>query len=238
MADNYKTTRKSDETIRLTVLTNVCRMMINRGKINNKNIPIDKENKKNPIKEPYQNDKINNDQFYDYIKKKNDDDVYRIPLDTGFVNASGDEKAVWDGKTLVVKIIANKINELSNNTTFNDFYNANQNNHKIVIVDEISDKSKISVKAQKYYNTEIFLKDDIMIDLMGYISAPIRCEILEAAEIEHIINMKIGEIKENDQICEYYNGKAGQIMRIISPSSGNAQEVRYRKISEPRIQSK
>ena len=85
----------------------------------------------------------------------------------------------------------------------------------------------------KKKNIEVFDRDFFMLDLMSHVCAPTSCNFLTEEEVlEYIDNPKIAKIHENDPLTRYYNGKRGQILRIIRPSLNNSIEVGMRRVIE------
>lgn len=248
MSENYVNLYKDDETIRLTVLSNICRMMIRRGVLD-----INKHTNKNPGSGPSESgdieqiskmDPIDNNSFLKHIGKRSDNGVYVIPTDVHFKDdmlrtdegKRKDENIDFDGSKLVVKIIPQKITDITNSQIINDFLKTHVNHHKLMVFDSISEKAHASIR--KHYNLEAFDKDSLMMDLMSYICAPIGCMLVNTSDMKHIINPKIAKIHENDPMARYYSAKKGDIVRIIRASANNSMDVAYRRVIDPKPVSK
>lgn len=265
-SENYENLYFSEETIRLTVLTNICRMMVMRGymDINKYKKPSedpdnsdlvdavtvsdsenpdnsDSENSDNSesvnaviIRSPISN-KIDNSLFLPFIEARVDNNTYVFPMDKPYRDqreGKADANADFDGTSVIVKIIPQVVKDITNSPLLNDFFKTYPNNHKIVVFDGLADK--VYSLLNKKRNIEVFDRDYLMIDLMAHTGAPVWCELVTEKDIAYITNPKIAKIHENDPLCRYYNGKKGMIMRIISPSLNNSEEIRYRKIIEPK----
>ncbi|VBB18396.1 DNA-directed RNA polymerase subunit 5 [Yasminevirus sp. GU-2018] len=246
MSETYVNLQFNDEKIRLTVLTNVCRMLIKRGYMN-----IDKYKKTNDgsgakkqkpeqlgkqvVDPPSEHDPIDNELFLPFIGSRVDNNVYIIPLDTNYRDereAKSEGHVDFDGSSVIVKIIPQVVKDVANSPILNDFFKTYSKHHKIVIFDGMSDKVYNTFRRKK--NAEAFDRDALMIDLMSLDGAPISCEFVSLEDIAHITNPKLPKIHENDPVCRYYNGKKGQIMRVVRTSINNSQEIGYRRVDDPK----
>ncbi len=223
---------KDEEVMRITVLTNICRMMITRGHMDKKKYSLlDEPNDDlddDLDDESDVNRNIDDTKFLKLIEKRNDTNTYKIHLDTPFKNESGKHDSEFDGSVLIVKIIPQKITDTANSVLFNDTLKTYANNHKLIVFDSISYKAYKNLKKKK--NTEIFEKDDLMIDFMAYECAPVSCELIDQEDIGYIINGKIAKLCENDPMARYYNVKKGGIVRIVRRSLNNCRELGYRRV--------
>jgi len=86
----------------------------------------------------------------------------------------------------------------------------------------------------KKKNVEAFNRDFFMMDIMSHVNAPNKVEFVTRDEFSHITNPKVGKIHDNDPTCRYFNGKQGQIMRLISPSINSSVSVNYRLVIPPK----
>lgn len=90
--ENYVNLYFDDEKIRLTVLTNMCRMLVTRGYMNIKKyspmlvdgVPV--ASKRSIVEQPSVNDHIDNSLFLPYIEKYVDNNTYIIPLDSPYMD--------------------------------------------------------------------------------------------------------------------------------------------------------
>lgn len=230
---NYVNLYKDDETIRITILTNLYRMMITRGYISLDRYRLEDRTseKENVVEQATNNDLIDNSKIYPLINKRLENNIYKIKLDKAYVDER-QEKNDFDGKTIVVKIIPQIVKDITNSPIVNDFLKSYTNYHKIIIFDGMTDR--VSNTISRKYNLEAFEKSYLMIDLMSHYCAPLRCDILNDDDVKHIINPKFSKILENDPLAKYYNAKRGNIMRIERTSLNNSNDVGYRRVIEPK----
>lgn len=237
-SESYINLHKDEETIRLTVLTNICRMMVVRGYMDKKKYALTPESAKRPgpISQTSDSDPIDNKLFLPYIEKRTDNSVYTIPLDIDYKDERDNKKKgdvpEFDGSMLVIKLIPQKVTDIENSPLFNEFNKTYAKYHRIIVFDGMSDKAYNSVRRRK--NLEAFDRDGLMIDLMSYIASPISCEIVTEDDTKHIINPKIAKIHENDPLARYHSAKKGQILRIVRASINNSTEVAYRRVTDPK----
>jgi DNA-directed RNA polymerase subunit H (RpoH/RPB5) len=240
-SENYVNLYFSEEKIRLTVLTNICRMMVTRGYMDadkykfDPEKPLEKEVARTVIEQPSSNDKIDNSLFLPFIQNRVDNNTYIIPLDTPYRDqreGKGDANVDFDGSTVIVRIVPQVVKDISNSPLLNEFFKTYNNNHKIIVFDGMVDK--VHNVLSKKRNVEAFDRDYLMIDLMSHRCAPVACSLVTEEDINYITNPKISKILENDPLCRYYNGKKGSIMRIVRSSLNNSEEIVYRKVIEPK----
>lgn len=225
-SENYVNLYFSEEKIRLTVLTNICRMMVTRGYMDKDKYTKNDENG---------NNKIDNALFLPFIDTRVDNNTYIIPLDTPFRDqreGKGDATVEFDGSSVIIKIIPQVVKDISNSPLLNDFFKTYNKNHKIIVFDGMADK--VYNVLSKKRNVEVFDRDYLMIDLMSHKCAPVSCSIVTEDDINYITNPKIAKILENDPLCRYYNGKKSSIIRVVRSSLNNSEEVVYRKVIEPK----
>jgi hypothetical protein len=246
--ETYANLRFSEEKIRLTVLTNICRMMMRRGYmdgekykkkegLNDSNKQSINNNVRNVrVDPPSIYDPYDNDLFLPFIGNRVDNNTYIIPMDIPFrdqreANVEG-VNLDFDGLSLIVKLIPQVVKDVSNSPILNDFFKSYNNNHKIVVFDGVADKVHNIIRKKK--NIEVFDRDYLMIDLMSIDSAPAKCGFVTLKDIEHITNPKFSKIHENDPLARYYNAKYKDILHVERTSINNSREVGYRKVIEPK----
>jgi hypothetical protein len=223
--------RKDEETIRLQILTNVCRMMVLRG-----NLDISKYCHAEFIDENFNNINIHlssiidNTKFEPMIGQRSDRNTYIIDIDIPFEDETKSNN--FDGTRLIVSIIPQKIKDIKNSDMINEIFKRYPTNHKLFIVDEIIDKASIALTRAG--NVEVFIKDNITIDLMSYQEAPHRCTLDKTGAGNYIVRPNIPRMHENDPLSKYYNGKIGDTLQIIGNTVTNCFERRYRRIIEPK----
>lgn len=223
---NYINQYKDKETVRLTILTNICRMLVRRGYLNYDKYKKDSKSSDSKIYVS-KYDTIDNNKFIDFIGKKNDANVYKIDLDIPYINQNiSDSK--FNGNNVIVKIIPQSVKDVTNSPLLNEFLKSYKTYHKIVIFDSISER--VYTYLNSIPDVEVFEEARLMIDLMSHISAPIECSILQDKDISHLVNPKLCKILENDPLSRYYNAKKGNIVRILRASLSNNVEVGLRRV--------
>jgi DNA-directed RNA polymerase subunit H (RpoH/RPB5) len=192
--------------IKQKVLTNILKMLCNRHIVN-------KENYDSYLK--------------NVLSQDSDDNVYKIKLD---------KPELYYGKltdkTYYVKLLNQKITGISKTSNIGDFIYPRKNQPKLIVVSSASSKAVQQLK-EEFLHSEVFTQDELMIDIVSHIIVPIH-EILSEEEtkifLEDYLLKKRGipKIFINDPVCKYYNGKVGQIFRIIRPSEASGQSIYYR----------
>lgn len=214
--------KKDSETIRITVLTNVIKMLNNRKWINDNNV---------------------NKEIEKIVKSQNDNHIYVINLDvklnevlTYYPLEEGEERKFPEGfigNTVVVKLLPQKITSVSKSPIIQEFFNEYKKNHKILIVDSISDKSKAQITSAKYI--EVFSEPYFMLNLMDIVCCP-KYEVLTPAqtldflESYHLTRKQMKKMFDNDPASQYFFLKKKQIVRIIRDSEISGKSVDYRLI--------
>jgi hypothetical protein len=231
-SENFINLKKNENNVRLTVLTNICRMMISRGYMDiNKYRMKEKSKRKSPVEPEY--DHIDNDKFLPFIEKRMDDNIYKIPLDKNYVDERTDNKDnKFNGSKLMVKIINQNMKDITNSPVVNDFLKSYDNYHKIIVFDDM--ENKVYTKIHIMPNAESFNRDYLMIDMMSHQCAPISCSLVTNDDISYINKPNLPKMASNDPLTRYYNGKKGNILRVIRPSLNNSQEVALLKITDPK----
>ena len=205
--------KKDAETIRKTVLTNLIKMIAERGYI------------KKSLEKNIQS-----------IEKLKDDDVYQISLDINIkTNIDKQTNDKFDGSVVMIKIIHMKIQGIAKIPSVKDFINSYKNYHKIFIFDSISEKAKSTIADIP--NTEAFNEVFFMINIVDYIDSP-KYELLTEEESKEVIETYILKKKEmmkmltTDPIVDYFNLKRGDIIRIIRPSEQSGKSIAYRIVAK------
>lgn len=244
-SENYASLYFSDEKIRLTVLTNICRMLVTRGYMSSEKYKlspdsrpanVNKDIKKIMVEQPSANDKIDNSLFLPYIETITDNNVYTLPLDTPYKDekhTKEDEASTFDGSMVVVKLIPQEVKDITNSPILNEFLKTYKKYHKIIVFDKMAAKVYTSTNREK--NAEVFDRDFLMIDMMSHCEAPLKCEFVSPTDLNFIANPRVGKLYENEPLSRYFNGKMGMYMRILRSSINNSIEVGYRKIIEPKF---
>lgn len=207
--------KKDKENIRRDVLTNITKMLYGRELIDDKSMT-----------------KLSED-----IKKKSDDDVYKIKL-TKNIKLDSDNKEYikkFDGTEIVIKIIHQKIQGIAKMPIIKDFLTQYQNNHKIFIFDGISDKAKSNLMDN--LNVEVFTESYFLLNIIEHVDSP-EFKLLTEEEEKEVMDSYIFKKKEmkkiltTDPIVHYFNLKRGNIIRIIRPSEQSGNSVDYRIVAK------
>lgn len=223
--------RKDVETIRRTVLENIIKMLANRKWIYKENIQK---------------------KLDEVVKNQNDDNLYKISLDVHLGSFSTydpqhdkfddkKKKKEKDGKeinqfidnTVTVKLLPQKVTSIGKSPIISEYISNYTNMHKILVVDNISDKSKHQLLSNRYL--EIFEESFFMIDLLSHVCSP-QYEILSPAETEiflksyNVTKNQMKKMLDSDAASQYLYVKRGQIVRIIRSSELTGEAIDYRII--------
>jgi DNA-directed RNA polymerase subunit H (RpoH/RPB5) len=207
--------KKDRETIRKHVLTNIVKMLNERGLIDEKNIQKSLED----------------------IKKGKDDDIYKINL-TKNIKADGEDKEYikkFDGSSVIIKIIHQKVQGIAKMPVIKDFITQYPNNHKIFVFDSISDKARSNLMDMQ--NIEVFNESFLMINLVDHIDSP-KYELLTEDEGKEVLDSYILKKKEmmriltTDPVVTYFNLKRGDIIRVIRCSEQSGKNIAYRIVAK------
>lgn len=200
--------KKSSETIRATVVTNIVKMLTERGL-------IDRQKMTGMIK---------------YLTEHSpDDNQYKIELDVPVKSYINDK--TFEGKYAMVKIIPQKVTGFNKSPIIKDFLDNNQKHHKILVFDGISEKAKHFIENTP--NVEVFIESFFMINLIEHVDSP-KYQVLSDEDIEKLLktyNVKrnqLEKILDSDPVCKYYNLKRGQVLRILRNSEQTGKGVAYR----------
>lgn len=233
-SEKYISLYKTNEIIRLTVITNICRMLVSRGYMDIEKYKSDgKLKRKNPADSPSVSDRIDNDKFLHFINEKTETNVYTIPLDVHYKDDRlhhNNDILDFDGSKIIVKLIPQKVKDITNSPVVDEFLKNYDRFHKIIVFDEMSDK--VYNTLNKKYNVESFDRDYFMIDMMSHECAPIECTILADTDISHILKPNISKISSNDPLVRYYDAKKGNILRVVRPSLNNSREIALLRVGE------
>lgn len=207
--------RIDTETIREKVLSNIIKMIYHRGWIKRENI----ESKTKSI-----------------LNDANDENLYKVKLDVKlgsyptyeFSNANNTE---FDDNIVYIKLVPQKVTSVGKSPIILDFLTIHKQSHKILIVDEISDKSRNAIMTTKYI--EIFVEKKIMQNVMEHVFSP-TYEILTPDESTQLLKeyqltkrqMKI--MFDSDPVAQYLFLRKGRIVRIIRNSEASGNAVDYR----------
>lgn len=142
-------------------------------------------------------------------------------------------------KTLAVKIIFQKITGINKSFGAPEFLSTYKDTPKIIIVEEIGKKvaQHISKNAP---NTEIFLQEELMINIIDHEIVP-KHILLSQEDRDMVLNKynvkkkEMPKIYNSDPIARYYNMQPGDICKIIRPSTRCGQYPTYRLVIKASI---
>jgi len=197
---NLNQIEKNEGEIRITVLTNIVKMLSER-------MIIDKSKIETMI------NKLVND-------KRVDESTYILDTDT---------------KTkIAIKIFPIKITAVNKTFGVIEFLNQYKDTHKILVIKEINKKAQQYI-LNNFNNIEIFLEEELMINLIDHILVP-KHEVLGSQEAEtfyETYNCKKKNMPRmliTDPVARYYNMKVGDICRITRPSETAGYTYTYRLV--------
>jgi DNA-directed RNA polymerase subunit H (RpoH/RPB5) len=216
--------KKDHVTIKNTVLTNIIKMLIYRKWINKDNEDIYTEN---------------------LLKQKNNNNVYSVNIDINLldmdfydelndVNVSNSENT-FDTTKIYIKLLPVKISGTTKISNVSEFLSTYKNNHKILVVDEISEKPMQQFDETKF--TEVFEEKNLMINLMEHYASP-QYEVLTKNEITDFLDsyqvkkIKLSKMFQSDPASRYLYLKKGQIVRILRNSNISGLSIAYRIIKK------
>jgi DNA-directed RNA polymerase subunit H (RpoH/RPB5) len=208
--------RIDTDSVREQVLKTVIKMLHHRGWLKKENI----ENRIASI-----------------IGDNNEENLYKIKLDVNlgsfptyeFQNTS--DKDVFTDDTVFVKIVPQKVTSIAKSPIIVDFLNSYKSSHKILIVDEISDKSRNALMNNKYI--EVFNEKFLLQVLLEHVMSP-AYEILSPDECTELLKeyqLSKRQVKiqfDNDPVSRYLFLKKGRIVRIIRNSEASGNAIDYR----------
>jgi DNA-directed RNA polymerase subunit H (RpoH/RPB5) len=204
--DNLFPVEKSNNQKLNDVKTNFVKMLVERKLIN-------KENLKNKIK--------------GLIEDTSDEII--IKLDN-----SSNYNTVIPNSEIKIKFFDYKITSTAKGSLINEFLIKNNDDYKILIVDDINNKSEKSIYA--YYTVvEIFKFTELQINIVDHELVPVH-SVLSEDEAE-IFLKEYNAKKKNmpllltlDPVAKYYNMKHGNICKIIRPSISAGESFYYRLV--------
>lgn len=208
----------NNETKKIRVLTNIIKMLTNRGLLNPSEL---------------------DDNIKNILSIKSDDMVYKIDLPSPKSEKNTDKDSDKD-KTknidpYVIKILNQKITAVNKASGISDFLNKYKNYHKILVVNAINNKPIQHIYSH-YAGTEIFLEEELMINIVDHVSVPKHIVLTETEGAEvmkayNAVKRNMPRILITDPVAKYYNMKVGQICKIIRFSETAGMEPYYRMVT-------
>jgi DNA-directed RNA polymerase I, II, and III subunit RPABC1 len=163
------------------------------------------------------------------IKQNNDDQEYELLID----NESNYNTTI-KSKKIIIKIFDYKIASINKASPIGEFIIKNDKNYKILIVQDINQKSSNIINSYDS-PTEIFKLKDLMINIVDHNLVP-KHIVLTTEEGKTVMESYCAKkrdmniIKSNDPVAKYYNMKPGEIVKIIRPSIMTCETFAYRLV--------
>lgn len=195
---------KNNEDIRRTVLTNVIKMLTERGILKS-------ENQESTIKK--------------LIDNPTDDNIYII---------NKDKYKEKEKQKIAIKLFMTKITSISKQSPISDFMNKHVAYHKIIIVKSINTKSAQHItsnfpETELFLEHDLMVN---LIDCTFVPRYEVLDK--ESDDFKNFCEMylckkrNIPKLLINDPMARYYNLKKGDIVRIIRPSETSGYSPSYR----------
>jgi DNA-directed RNA polymerase subunit H (RpoH/RPB5) len=159
-----------------------------------------------------------NNNIKNIINEHPDNDIYNI-------NTINNEK-------YTIIFLNQKITSITKNSIIGEYIYKDKNIHKIIIVNDISSRSRQSIR-ESFLNIEIFLEKELMFNIVECIYVP-KHEILSKEDADNVIReynvtkRLLPYISVNDPMALYFNMSVGQICRITRPSETAGYSNFYR----------
>lgn len=208
--------RIDTETIRERVLSNIVKMFFHRKWIKQENL----ENRTKTV-----------------IDSANDENLYKVKLDVKlgtfptyeFQNTDG--KADFVDDVVFIKLVPQKVTSVGKSPIIVDFLTTYKQSHKILIVDEMSDKSRNALMSNKY--VEVFSEKKVLQNVMDHVLSP-AYEILTPDECTEVLKeyqltrRQMQIMFDTDTVAQYLFLKKGRIVRITRNSEASGNAIGYR----------
>lgn len=222
MTSIYHQIKKDNATIQKDIITNIVKMIAYRKWILNE--PSYIENLTNSL-----------------LKDKNEENIFNIKLPKSLKEfdtyEANDDRTTWEkfsGNNVYILMVHQKISGKSQ--VINDFLTKYYNNHKIIIVEDITEKGRqIILSFCNNRFTEIFIENEFMINLTEHVCSP-QYEVLTQQQADEIKNSYKMTKKQTpkmysfDPAAKYLYIKKGQIVRIIRNSIMTGESIGYRLV--------
>lgn len=204
------------DTIHQKVLTTIVKMLTARKWLNSENL---QEN------------------ITSLTKQKSDDLVYKLKIDVNlsdvpfYLDENEKLPESFNNNVIIIKFIQQKIIGINKSSVITDFIDDYKNNHKILVVESISDKAKSQI--YNLAHVEIFDEPFLLFNLLEHELSPqyeilTKDQIKEFKESFNITENKMKRILDSDKASRYFNLKRKQIIRIIRNSEITGKSVDYK----------
>lgn len=151
------------------------------------------------------------------------------------VNVDMEFKLKENDKQFIIKFIDIPLTTIKKIAGIEDFLNNNIDHHKIIILKDKKIIPKVYSQFIQYNNTEVFTRDNLMIDIVSHDIIPMHI-LLSDDEKEKVLSeynitkKNLPQMLSSDPIARYYNMKVGDVVKIIRPSITGGYAVAYRRI--------
>lgn len=209
--------RIDTETVRERVLSNIVKMLYHRGWIKHENL----ENRTKTA-----------------INDANDENLYKVKLDVKLGSFSTyeyqnlDANVDFNDDIVYIKLVPQKVTSVGKSPIIVDFLNTYKQFHKILIVDEILDKSRNALMTNTKY-VEAFSEKKILQNVMDHVLSP-AYEILTPDESSAVLSeyqlkkKQMSIMFDTEAVSQYLFLRKGKIVRIIRNSEASGNSIGYR----------
>jgi DNA-directed RNA polymerase subunit H (RpoH/RPB5) len=135
-------------------------------------------------------------------------------------------------------LLEGKINSISQNSQIHEYIIKNPDT-KIFIIMQQPVKKSYKQLTEDYEDVEVFFYHEFMEDVISKFYIP-EHQLLSKEEKENLLKTfdkkNLGKINLTDRMSRYYNGKLGDIFRIIRPNINSGYSVYYRIVIKGNIE--
>ena len=137
-----------------------------------------------------------------------------------------------NNKKISINLTSGKLTTIVQGSQLDDYLKNNTDVHKIIIIKEPS-KKVIKQVITDYINAEIFFEHELMEDIPTKFFIP-EHQLLTEEEKKNILDTfketDIAKMNDTDIMSRHFNGKVGDIFRIIRPSITAGYNIFYRRV--------
>lgn len=154
-------------------------------------------------------------------------------------NLSFQIKSDYNDSEYHIKFYFQKLTTIKKVVPIEEFLSNTKGKNKIIVVNNIN--QKVYKQFMEYSNLELFFDYELMINLVDFNLIP-KHYLLDEKEKEEYIQAYQHNIQDNgtvrgmsrmnttDPVSRYYNMKAGDIVKIVRPSTTSGYSIFYRKV--------
>jgi DNA-directed RNA polymerase subunit H (RpoH/RPB5) len=135
-------------------------------------------------------------------------------------------------------ILEGKVNSISQNSQIHEYIIKNPDT-KIFIIMQQPVKKSYKQLTEDYEDVEVFFFHEFMEDVVLKFYIPEHQLLLKEEKdklLETFDKKNLGKINITDRMSRYYNGKVGDIFRIIRPNINSGYSVYYRIVIKGNIE--